>query len=303
MASTSASETTAPPQQLQQQQQQQQQPAAPHSQSKVKLSLDEISKLFSLPIAEAASILGVCTSVLKRICRDNGIARWPYRKFLAGKTFEDIKRDAEREKNKEPVDSSKKTKQKADATKAMPLNSVAMLYLSEDQNNSKSQSGVPTQSHILQQGVRFAQGVSPNNMLHLSQIRNIPTFMDEFKYGFPTRGLSSLSNKWWGSGNSDSSPLKSSAVKDESQESCELSNETSKCTMDDMADSGTEDSAATSVPSAVLCSLRRKALEDGRGLLKDGACNGCELHKLNKRQRLVLAQVFGSSLPDKWKDR
>ncbi|XP_020082170.1 protein RKD5-like isoform X2 [Ananas comosus] len=80
MASTSASETTAPPQQLQQQQQQQQQPAAPHSQSKVKLSLDEISKLFSLPIAEAASILGVCTSVLKRICRDNGIARWPYRK-------------------------------------------------------------------------------------------------------------------------------------------------------------------------------------------------------------------------------
>lgn len=181
------------------------------------------------------------------------------------------------------------------------------VCLSEDQNNFKSQSGVPTQSHILQQGVRFAQGVSPNNMLHLSQIRNIPTFMDEFKYGFPTNGLSSLSNKWWGSGNSNSnsnsSPLESSAVKDESQESCELSNETSKCTMDDMADSGTEDSAATSVPSAVLCSLRRKALEDGRGLLKDGACNGCELHKLNKRQRLVLAQVFRSSLPDKWKDR
>uniref|UniRef100_A0A453EL95 RWP-RK domain-containing protein n=1 Tax=Aegilops tauschii subsp. strangulata TaxID=200361 RepID=A0A453EL95_AEGTS len=48
--------------------------------TRVSLSYEEISKLFSLPIAEAASILGVCTSVLKRICRTHGIVRWPYRK-------------------------------------------------------------------------------------------------------------------------------------------------------------------------------------------------------------------------------
>ncbi|XP_028552733.1 protein RKD4-like [Dendrobium catenatum] len=45
-----------------------------------KLTINDITKFFSLPIAEAASILGVSDSVLKRICRENGIVRWPYRK-------------------------------------------------------------------------------------------------------------------------------------------------------------------------------------------------------------------------------
>lgn len=27
---------------------------------------------------------GVCTSVLKKICRDNGLIRWPYRKVSLG---------------------------------------------------------------------------------------------------------------------------------------------------------------------------------------------------------------------------
>ncbi|URE48013.1 RWP-RK domain, partial [Musa troglodytarum] len=52
--------------------QQQQQARPPPSGT---LTFDEISKLFSLPIAEAAPVLGVCTSVLKKICRDYGIVR------------------------------------------------------------------------------------------------------------------------------------------------------------------------------------------------------------------------------------
>ncbi|KAK9093564.1 hypothetical protein Syun_028475 [Stephania yunnanensis] len=65
------------------------------------LTLDDISKHFSVPIADAATFLGVCTSVLKRICRENGIVRWPYRKFLAGKSIEEIQKDAARERKRE----------------------------------------------------------------------------------------------------------------------------------------------------------------------------------------------------------
>ncbi|XP_073110441.1 uncharacterized protein [Elaeis guineensis] len=84
-----------------------------------KLSFEEISKYFSLPIAEAASSLGVCTSALKRICRENGIIRWPYRK-----TVEDIRKDAERERNKELTELPKIANQRTDVSKVMPSTSV-----------------------------------------------------------------------------------------------------------------------------------------------------------------------------------
>jgi hypothetical protein len=41
---------------------------------------EELAKYFHLPIAEAAKELGVCATVLKKICRKNGISRWPHRK-------------------------------------------------------------------------------------------------------------------------------------------------------------------------------------------------------------------------------
>ncbi|CAA6665411.1 unnamed protein product [Spirodela intermedia] len=72
-----------------------------------RLTFDDVAKHFNVPIAEAATALGVCSSVLKRICRENGVVRWPYRKFLAGKTVDDIKKDAAKEKSKEFAELSK----------------------------------------------------------------------------------------------------------------------------------------------------------------------------------------------------
>ncbi|XP_072961843.1 uncharacterized protein [Typha angustifolia] len=273
--------------------------------SKVTLSFDEISKLFSLPIAEAASILGVCTSVLKRICRENGIVRWPYRKFLAGKTVEDIRRDAEREKTKEL--NGKFSNKKSDASAGMPSSSVGLSSTFGEQAHSrtpdlaqeasKSQEGITMPGNVLQpQGNRFMQSGSPN-ILQYNQGKNIPTYMDELKFGFPAKGLSSVSLKWWG----NNSPAGTATEKDEGQESCELSNDTSQCMMDDEPDSSAEDSATTSEPSALLCSLRRKAVEDGRELLKCDTSKGGELYNLSKKQKLVLLQVFRSSLPERLK--
>ena len=44
------------------------------------ISFDELSKFFHLPINQVAKELGVCATILKKICRKNGIPRWPHRK-------------------------------------------------------------------------------------------------------------------------------------------------------------------------------------------------------------------------------
>ncbi|XP_073110451.1 uncharacterized protein [Elaeis guineensis] len=280
-----------------------------------KLSFEEISKYFSLPIAEAASSLGVCTSALKRICRENGIIRWPYRKFLAGKTVEDIRKDAERERNKELTELPKIANQRTDVSKVMPSTSVgssSTTYGNQVQNRAPSvtqgalklQQGVPMPGHVLQsQGNKFSQTNWPN----MIQYRGIPTFMDEFKYGFPANGLSSVSVKWWGSGNKEDTermlPEESGTIKEENKEPHELSNETSNgIVKDDHPDHSTQDVASVTGPTTSFCSLRRKAVEHGCETLKGGISKGYTSYKLGKRQRLALLQVFKSSLPDQWMD-
>jgi hypothetical protein len=44
------------------------------------IGLETLSKYFHLPINDVAKELGVCATVLKKICRKNGIPRWPHRK-------------------------------------------------------------------------------------------------------------------------------------------------------------------------------------------------------------------------------
>ena len=45
-----------------------------------KLSVQELSKYFKMPEKAVAKHLGICLTSLKKICRANGINRWPYRK-------------------------------------------------------------------------------------------------------------------------------------------------------------------------------------------------------------------------------
>lgn len=48
---------------------------------KEKYTKEFLSKYFHLPITEVSKSLGICTTMLKKICRKNGISRWPYRKI------------------------------------------------------------------------------------------------------------------------------------------------------------------------------------------------------------------------------
>lgn len=45
------------------------------------LGFEQLSEYFHLPINEVSTRLGVCATVLKKICRKNGIPRWPHRKI------------------------------------------------------------------------------------------------------------------------------------------------------------------------------------------------------------------------------
>lgn len=51
--------------------------------------LEELAQFFHLPINEVAVELGVCATVLKKICRKNGIKRWPHRKIKSIDTMVD----------------------------------------------------------------------------------------------------------------------------------------------------------------------------------------------------------------------
>ena len=45
------------------------------------LTMERLRRYFHLPINEVARQLGICTTVLKKICRRNNIRRWPYRQI------------------------------------------------------------------------------------------------------------------------------------------------------------------------------------------------------------------------------
>eukprot|EP01041_Mallomonas_annulata_P003591 gene3591-7135_t len=45
------------------------------------IKVDDLRKFFHLPILQVAKQLGICTTLLKRICRCNNIKKWPYRQI------------------------------------------------------------------------------------------------------------------------------------------------------------------------------------------------------------------------------
>eukprot|EP00727_Mastigamoeba_balamuthi_P012890 m51a1_g8223 hypothetical protein (357) ;mRNA; r:108755-110743 len=49
-----------------------------HTQS---ITRDQLSLYFHLPIVDVAKKLGICATMLKKVCRRNGIPRWPFRKI------------------------------------------------------------------------------------------------------------------------------------------------------------------------------------------------------------------------------
>ncbi|XP_020591523.1 uncharacterized protein LOC110032288 [Phalaenopsis equestris] len=179
--------------------------------------------------------------------------------FLAGKSVEIINKDASREKTKEVDELSSGSQRENRAIGLM-------------QNSNKLQQGVHMHGQVFQiQGNKLVQ------------------------YG--------LSVKWrMDGGSEDSGMLLGQSVdsKQDQKEARVVANETnSSYIMDEESDGNLEDSAMLNEPSAHLCVLRKRSAEYGQVALEDRISKEWDSSRLTKSQRLLLFQVFETSLPKK----
>ncbi|KAE8678479.1 Glucan synthase-like 7 [Hibiscus syriacus] len=249
------------------------------------LSFDDVADFFSLPLDDAASTLGVSASVLKKICRENGLDRWPHSKFLSGKSIEEIKRHAARERRKEIAELSKVHWQSAQ---------------SQPQNNEqpKLQCGAAV-PNLKQQGAKNMQTAQALNFSHQSLI--IGTKMsDEFKYGFPSDGLSIATNKWWGSSKSDGhEAIDVDAAETEGEDKHQSMEEPDDMANDKPNENGKLEDDIGPQGVALLAAVRKRAME-GQEALKLGVHRGRGMKRPSSGKALLLLQIFKSSLPSEW---
>ncbi|XP_042500119.1 uncharacterized protein LOC122078273 isoform X2 [Macadamia integrifolia] len=158
--------------------------------------------------------------------------------------------------------------------------------------------GASTPAHILQQ-----QGQS-QNMLNSSLPKGILDYEDEFKNGFPTEGLATISLRWWGSSSPDATEDddfgdEAPTGQEDKLQSSETAGDCSKLE-GEKPDKGNEMSDIGPQGSALLLSVRKRAAEEGRESLKHGECRGYGVYELGRRKKMLLQTVFQSSLPRQW---
>ncbi|KAG0626739.1 hypothetical protein M758_2G147800 [Ceratodon purpureus] len=308
------------------------------------LTIQDVSKFFSVPIAEAAQKLSVCGSVLQRICKENGIARWPYRKVTSGKSAEEIIEEGIKELASNP--SAYKVAEKQPPTTpentsnisgtpvaSIPISSpptepdsvmnvgqpdpkrparqqeVALVQPSPSQKSTqRNASGA--QAKTLAQGStppqRVNQQGTPSHLnspasshvrstaaLHplTPQKQKPASILDDFKIGFPTKGLRRASTRWWGSLEKESAILPEPAGDRDAELMCPES--TVK---------GLESVSEVSPPTAssLLVRTRRKASLRGRSAVAHAVTRGYGLHQLGAKDAATLKFVFGDYLPKHW---
>ncbi|KAJ7965071.1 RWP-RK domain containing protein [Quillaja saponaria] len=163
-------------------------------------------------------------------------------------------------------------------------------------NNERSKlPGVTTPLNLQQQGSKNVQIGRPQNLLSTSLTKGIIT-VDEFKYGFPSDGLSIASNKWWGSDNPDGYE----GVRRDGAEVGEDGKDELKDSADDGSSSRTVNKETCEKGAALLTAVRKRTVKEGKEAFKLGVFRGYDVTKLSNRQKTLLHQIFDSSLPKSW---
>ncbi|CAB4268786.1 unnamed protein product [Prunus armeniaca] len=160
---------------------------------------------------------------------------------------------------------------------------------------AKSQ-GITVSPPAQQQGSKNVQTGRPQNILTLSLTKGNTTY-NEFKHGFPSDGLSTASNKWWGSNSPDGyeSIHGEGAETDEEKkhQSEKLAGDGASSTVVDKekCESGKEENIS-SQGTDLLMAVRKKSMEEGQKALKLGVFRGYGAKKLGRRERALLLRIF-----------
>lgn len=163
----------------------------------------------------------------------------------------------------------------------------------------------PASKMLAQQPTKNNQLYSPHNTLSSNMNKGSLSAYDEFKYGFPSAGLSSISHRWWGNKGDPDNHGQQSVSKDAKGTKKESNDSVDTAAADLLSDAkaseGKEsETDATVQLTGLLTSLRKKAGEEGRRAFKLGVYKGYDATTLDRAKKAVLLQIFKSSLPDEW---
>uniref|UniRef100_A0A7C9ABT2 RWP-RK domain-containing protein n=2 Tax=Opuntia streptacantha TaxID=393608 RepID=A0A7C9ABT2_OPUST len=263
------------------------------------LSFEDVSKLFSLPLSEAADILGISTSALKKLCNENGLERWPHRKYLAGKSIEEIKKEAAKEKSKfsggtSPADRQKNNVMVGSAASPSPGSQV------KDKTPKSAPEMSKSQSNAQQPGSKNIYALRPPHVLASGLAIETSTCLDEFKFGFPSNGLSRSTCKWWGNASSDQDKV----PKDDLKPSPEGKPDSEAQAVDaavtvcaEKGDSLMGHSGSDVQDKFSLSRIRKRAVDEGRKALKLGVLKRYRADKLGEEEKILFRRLFQTSFP------
>ncbi|XVF14475.1 hypothetical protein REPUB_Repub09cG0063400 [Reevesia pubescens] len=121
------------------------------------------------------------------------------------------------------------------------------------------------------------------------------TMSDEFKFGFPSDGLSITTNKCWGIHEVIDVDGAENEGEDKHQ-SVKKSDDKANAKLDE---NGKLEDGIGPQRSDLLIAVRKRAMEEGRAL-KLGVYEGYGMKKLGRREASLLLPIFRSSLPKDW---
>jgi hypothetical protein len=115
----------------------------------------------------------------------------------------------------------------------------------------------------------------------------IPSFLDELKLGYPSKGLSRASSHWWGpatTGNGKDTAIAGALGSEVDQDDTDMVSEVKACT----------------TASALFVRTRKKAAIRGRKVLSHAALRGYGVQRLDAKDAALLRFVFANQLPKQW---
>uniref|UniRef100_A0A7N0RJT8 Uncharacterized protein n=1 Tax=Kalanchoe fedtschenkoi TaxID=63787 RepID=A0A7N0RJT8_KALFE len=121
---------------------------------------------------------------------------------------------------------------------------------------------------------------------------------DEFKFGFPSTGLSAVSFKWWES----SSPHDKESSTKVNAETKAPKCESKEAEKEVPPPENVEVAVSNFLNSDSLTAIRKRAAEEGREALKLGVCKRNTIQKISGKHKKLLLKIFGPSLPSEWVD-